>query len=66
MDDHGQRRHRVLVTHGGVITTLLAELLGTDFSVAKLMTVQRGGFAQLSILEGHPAYLMRLEAPCAD
>lgn len=58
---HGS--HRVLVTHGGVITVLMAELLGTDFSVAKLMTVQRGGFAQLSILTGHPAYLMRLEAP---
>lgn len=57
--------HRLLVSHGGVITVILAELLGTDFSVAKLMTVQRGGFAQLSILEGHPAYLLRLEAPCA-
>jgi hypothetical protein len=42
---------------------LLAELLGTEFAVAKLMTVQRGGFAQLSILEGHPAYLMHLESP---
>ena len=55
--------HRVLVCHGGVITALLAELLGTEFAVAKLMTVQRGGFAQLSILEGHPAYLMHLESP---
>ncbi|WP_028535810.1 histidine phosphatase family protein [Paludibacterium yongneupense] len=58
--------HRVLVTHGGVITALLAELLGITFSSAQLMTVQRGGFAQLSMLEGHPAYLMHLEAPCAD
>ncbi|WP_293763463.1 histidine phosphatase family protein [uncultured Aquitalea sp.] len=55
--------HRVLVSHGGVITVLLAELLGADFAIAKLMTVQRGGFAQLSILEGHPAYLMHLEGP---
>lgn len=58
--------HRLLVTHGGVITVLMAELLGTEFSVAKLMTVQRGGFAQLSMLEGHPAYLLRLESPCGD
>jgi broad specificity phosphatase PhoE len=58
--------HRVLVTHGGVITALLAELLGITFAAAQLMTVQRGGFAQLSMLEGHPAYLMHLEAPCVD
>ncbi|BAK78664.1 phosphoglycerate mutase [Pseudogulbenkiania sp. NH8B] len=58
--------HRVLVSHGGVITVLLAELLGTGFNVARLLTVQRGGFAQLSILDGHPAYLLRLEPPCAD
>ncbi|VEB40278.1 Uncharacterised protein [Chromobacterium violaceum] len=58
--------HRLLVTHGGVITVLMAELLGTEFAVAKLMTVQRGGFVQLSMLEGHPAYLLRLESACAD
>ncbi|OWY38312.1 histidine phosphatase family protein [Xenophilus sp. AP218F] len=58
--------HRLLVTHGGVITVLLAELLGANFSVAKLMTVQRGGFVQLSMLEGHPAYLLRLESTCGD
>lgn len=59
--------HRVLVSHGGVIAVLLAELLGTEFSVARLINVPRGGFAQLSILEGHPAYLTRLEGPpCAD
>jgi broad specificity phosphatase PhoE len=57
--------HRVLVTHGGVISVLLAELLGTSFAVARLMTVQRGGFAQLSLLDGHPAYLVRLELPDA-
>ena len=55
--------HRVLVSHGGVINVLLAELLGTEFNVARLMAVQRGGFAQLSILDGHPAYLTRLETP---
>ncbi|MEQ6291307.1 histidine phosphatase family protein [Vogesella sp. GCM10023246] len=55
--------HRVLVSHGGVINVLLAELLGTDFNVARLMAVQRGGFVQLSILDGHPAYLLRLETP---
>lgn len=55
--------HRVLVSHGGVINVLLAELLGTEFNVARLMAVQRGGFAQLSILDGHPAYLTRLESP---
>lgn len=54
--------HRVLVSHGGVINVLLAELLGTDFNVARLMAVPRGGFAQLSILDGHPAYLTRLQA----
>ncbi|OHX12386.1 phosphoglycerate mutase [Chromobacterium sphagni] len=58
--------HRLLVTHGGVITVLMAELLGTNFSVAKLMTVQRGGFVQLSMLEDHPAYLLRLESSCVD
>ena len=35
--------HRVLVSHGGVINVLLAELLGTEFNVARLMAVQRGG-----------------------
>jgi len=55
--------HRVLITHGTVITTLLAELLGMDTTVARLMTVQPGGFVQLSILEDHPAYLMHLEVP---
>ncbi|MCP9758839.1 histidine phosphatase family protein [Aquitalea sp. S1-19] len=56
--------HRVLITHGGVITLLLAELLGLPFSAARLISVPRGGFAQLSLLEGHPAYLTRLESPC--
>jgi broad specificity phosphatase PhoE len=55
--------HRLLVTHGAVITILLAELLGMDTAVARLMTVQAGGFIQLSILEDHPAYLMHLELP---
>lgn len=55
--------HRVLVTHGTVITTLLAELLDMGPDVARLITVQPGGFVQLSILEDHPAYLMRLDAP---
>ncbi|MDF0604452.1 histidine phosphatase family protein [Neisseriaceae bacterium TC5R-5] len=54
--------HRVLITHRGVIIALLAELLDTRLAVAKLMAVHYGGFVQLSILEGHPAYLMRLEA----
>jgi len=27
------------------------------------MEVRPGGFAQLTLLEGHPAYLMRLEPP---
>lgn len=58
--------HRVLITHGTVITTLMAELLGMAPAVARLMTVQPGGFAQLSILEDHPVYLMRLEAPFPD
>ncbi|MCL6264204.1 histidine phosphatase family protein [Craterilacuibacter sp. RT1T] len=56
--------HRVLITHGGVITLLLAELLGLPFSAARLISVPRGGFAQLSLLAGHPAYLTRLESPC--
>jgi alpha-ribazole phosphatase len=55
--------HRLLVTHGLVITILLSELLGIDSAVAHLMTVQPGGFIQLSILEDHPAYLMHLELP---
>lgn len=55
--------HRVLVTHAPVITSLLAELLDMDLDVARLITVQPGGFVQLSILEDHPAYLMRLDAP---
>jgi broad specificity phosphatase PhoE len=58
--------HRVLVSHGGVIAVLLAELLGVEFSVARLINVPRGGFAQLSILEGHPAYLTRLEGPSCE
>ncbi|BEV72848.1 histidine phosphatase family protein [Paludibacterium sp. THUN1379] len=55
--------HRVLVTHAPVITILLAELLEMERSVARLITVQPGGFVQLSILQDHPAYLMRLDAP---
>lgn len=55
--------HRLLVTHAAVITSLLAELLDMESNVARLITVQPGGFVQLSILEDHPAYLMHLEAP---
>ena len=58
--------HRVLVTHAPVITALLAELLDMDLAAARLITVQPGGFVQLSILEDHPAYLMRLDAPAAQ
>jgi alpha-ribazole phosphatase len=58
--------HRVLVTHAPVITALLAELLDMGRDVARLITVQPGGFVQLSILEDHPAYLMRLDAPAAQ
>ncbi|WP_235445633.1 histidine phosphatase family protein [Gulbenkiania mobilis] len=57
--------HRVLVTHGGVIGVLLAELLDLSLESARLINVPRGGYAQLSILSGHPAYLTRLEGPCA-
>ncbi|MGL6071804.1 histidine phosphatase family protein [Craterilacuibacter sp.] len=57
--------HRVLIAHGGVITVLLAELLQLPFSAARLIAVPRGGFAQLAMLDGHPAYLTRLEPPCA-
>lgn len=63
--DQAPGSHRVLVTHGGVITLLLAELLGLPFSAARLIAVPRGGFAQLAMLDGHPAYLTRLEPPCA-
>lgn len=55
--------HRLLVTHAAVITSLLSELLDMETSAARLITVQPGGFVQLSILEDHPAYLMHLEAP---
>jgi alpha-ribazole phosphatase len=55
--------HRLLVTHAALITSLLSELLDMDTNVARLITVQPGGFVQLSILEDHPAYLMHLEAP---
>jgi alpha-ribazole phosphatase len=58
---HGS--HRLLVTHARVITSLLGELLDMSPSAARLITVQPGGFVQLSILEDHPAYLMHLEAP---
>jgi broad specificity phosphatase PhoE len=58
--------HRVLVTHGPVITALLAELLDMEPAVARLITVQPGGFVQLSILQDHPAYLMRLDAPLPE
>ncbi|AXK39086.1 histidine phosphatase family protein [Crenobacter cavernae] len=55
--------HRVLVAHAGVIAVILAELLDTRFSSARLIAVPRGGFVQLSMLDGHPAYLTRLEGP---
>jgi alpha-ribazole phosphatase len=58
-----QGSHRLLVTHARVITSLLSELLDMNASAARLITVQPGGFVQLSILEDHPAYLMHLEAP---
>ncbi|MBV8049051.1 MAG: histidine phosphatase family protein [Paludibacterium sp.] len=58
--------HRVLVTHGPVITALLTELLDMAPAAASLITIQPGGFVQLSILQGHPAYLMRLDAPPPD
>lgn len=55
--------HRILVAGGDAITGLMAELLGIGKPAASLMAVQPGGFAQLTLLEGHPAYLMRLEPP---
>ena len=55
--------HRVLITHADVIASILAELLDMAPSAARLITVEPGGYAQLSILQDHPAYLMRLESP---
>jgi len=55
--------HRVLVTHGEVITTLMVELLLVERPLARMMTIQPGGFVHLSIMEDHPAFLMHLEAP---
>ncbi|KZE33233.1 histidine phosphatase family protein [Crenobacter luteus] len=57
--------HRVLVAHAGVIAVVLAELLDTSFTSARLIAVPRGGFVQLSMLDGHPAYLTRLAGPNA-
>ncbi|GGY15981.1 histidine phosphatase family protein [Paludibacterium paludis] len=58
--------HRVLVAGGEAIASLMAELLGIGRSTADLLEVRPGGFAQLTLLEGHPAYLMRLEPPPRD
>ncbi len=57
--------HGVLVCHGGVIAALAARWLDMPFATARRLFVLRGGFMQLSLLAGHPAYLMRLENPCA-
>lgn len=57
-----QGSHRVLVTHADVAALLLADLLGVPAATTRLMTTP-GGFAQLTLLEGHPAYLVRMETP---
>ena len=57
--------HAVLVCHGGVIAALAAHWLALPLDAARRLFVARGGFMQLSLLAGQPAYLMRLENPCA-
>ena len=47
----------------GLLAVKVRSTHGALVPLSELMTVQRGGFAQLSILEGHPAYLMHLESP---
>lgn len=54
--------HRLLVTHADVAALLLADLLGVPVATTRLMTAP-GGFAQLTLLDGHPAYLVRMETP---
>ncbi len=60
--------HLLLLTHGGVISALLAELMAMPWPVARRVAVARGGLVQLSCYPPQPAWLLALEGPssCAN
>lgn len=53
--------HLLLLTHGGVISALLAELMAMPWPVARRVAVARGGLVQLSCYPPQPAWLLALE-----
>lgn len=60
--------HLLLLTHGGVISALLADLMAMPWPVARRVAVARGGLVQLSCYPPQPAWLLALEGPssCAN
>ncbi len=53
--------HLLLLTHGGVISALLAELMAMPWPVARRVAVARGGLVQLLCYPPQPAWLLALE-----
>lgn len=53
--------HLLLLTHGGVISALLAELMAMSWPVARRVAVARGGLVQLLCYPPQPAWLLALE-----
>ena len=58
-----QGQRRLLVSHGGVITILLAHLLSIPADAARHIAVLRGGYVRLAILPPQPAWLTALVNP---
>lgn len=59
--------HALIVTHAGVMRVLLAEKLGLPWHSAYRIALPPAGSFQLSLLHGHPPYLLSLNSgqPCA-
>lgn len=58
-----QGQRRLLVTHGGVIAVLLADLLAIPADAARHIAVLRGGYVRLAMLPPQPAWLTALNNP---
>ena len=53
--------HLLLLSHGGVISALLAEAMAMPWLLARRVAVARGGWLRLSCYPPEPAWLLALE-----
>ncbi|WP_312263709.1 histidine phosphatase family protein [Rivihabitans pingtungensis] len=53
--------HLLLLSHGGVISALLAEAMAMPWPLARRVAVARGGWLRLSCYPPEPAWLLALE-----